>query len=55
VVYQPPLQCEALGGSERPWVAAEKVGHDHVVPGGGEAVGQELGVDKFVADDVGEV
>ena len=55
MVLQPALYCGTLGGRQNPWVAVENVGHDHVVPGGGEAVGQDLGVDEFVAHGVGEV
>ena len=51
-VLQPVHDVEALGAVQGDGVAVEEVGHDDEVAVGGELVGDELGVDEAVADDL---
>jgi hypothetical protein len=53
-LLQPRHDIEVLWAVEFDGIALEEVGHDDIVAVGGELVGDELGVDEFVADDVGE-
>lgn len=53
-LLQPGHDVEVLGAVQLDGVAFEKVGHDDPVAVGGELVGDELGVDEFMADHVGQ-
>lgn len=51
---EPFHNIEVVGAVERDWIAFEEVGHNDEVAICGELIGNELGVDKFMADDIGE-
>lgn len=53
-LLQPGHDVEVLRAVQLDGVALEKVGHDDPVAVGGELVGDELGVDEFMADHVGQ-
>ena len=51
---EPLEEIKALGLVQRHGVAVEEVGHADQVAVGGELVGDQLGVDEAVAEDVGD-
>jgi len=54
LVGAPLVHVEVRRAVQRDGVPVEKIGHDDEVAVGGKLVGDELGVDKAAADDVGE-